>query len=101
MVKQSRNRERGKAVEKEIARMFNGKRVGILGSEDVSCEKYSLEVKSRKRFVGDKWMRQCIKNNRENKIPLVVVHQANSPHTKDLVMINIMDFLKVTGVKNE
>lgn len=93
MVKKSRNRERGKESEKEVAKLFNGKRMGLLGGEDIFHPKFSIEVKSRKKFAAVKWMDQSKKNNKDNKIPIVVVHQANKHHENDLVLINIMDFL--------
>lgn len=100
MTKQSRNRERGKDSEREVAKLFNGKRVGILGDEDIAHPNFSIEVKSRKKFVAKRWMKQAEKNNKENKIPLVVVHEANTPHKKDLVIINIRDFLKLEENEN-
>jgi len=93
--KQSRNRQRGKECEREVAKIFNGKRIGILGDEDILHPVYSIEVKSRKKFSGRKWMEQCKKNNKDNKIPIVVVHEANKPHNTDLVLINVNDFLEV------
>lgn len=90
----NRNRQRGKECEKAIAKMFNGKRVGILGNEDVQHPKYSIEVKSRVKFVGKKWMEQCERNNIDNKIPLVVVHEMNKKHDNDFVIMKISDFLK-------
>ena len=92
MVKQSRNRQRGKDSERQIAKLLGGKRVGILGDEDVMHPVYSIEVKSRKKFSGRKWMEQCKKNNKDNKIPIVVIHEANKPHSTDLVLIGIKDF---------
>ena len=90
--KQSNNRSRGKNVEREIAKILRGKRVGILGSEDISHPTFSIEVKSRKKFVANQWMQQAEKNNKDKKIPLVVVHESHKPHTKDLVILNILDF---------
>ena len=52
----NRNRQRGKECERVIAKMLGGKRVGILGNEDVSHPEYSIEVKSRQEFVARKWM---------------------------------------------
>jgi len=93
----NRNRQRGKECERKIAKIFGGKRVGILGNEDVSHPVYSIEVKSRKKFVAKKWMQQCERNNDE-KIPLVVVHEMNKSHSSDLVMMNIGDFLKLSKI---
>jgi len=95
MVKQSRNRDRGKDAERAVAKMLGGKRIGLMGGEDVFHPTYSIEVKSTKSFVGRKWMLQCIKNNKDNKIPMVVVHQANTRHEDDLVMIRMKDFKRI------
>ncbi len=94
----NRNRQRGKECEREIAKIFGGRRVGILGNEDVAHPIYSIEVKSRKSFVGRKWMEQCKRNNIDNKIPLVVVHEMNKSHSSDLVVINIKDFMEITSL---
>ena len=98
MVKQSRNRQRGKDCEREIAKIVGGKRIGILGDEDVLHPRYSIEVKSRKKFVGNKWMKQCIKNNKDNKIPIVVIHEANKNHLEDFVLIKLKDFMEIKNV---
>lgn len=89
----NKNRRIGKDSEKAIANLFNGKRVGILGEEDVSTEKFSIEVKCRKKFVGSKWMQQAIKNNKNEKIPLVIIHEKNKEHLRDYVLISLKDFL--------
>ena len=98
MVKQSRNRQRGKDCEREIAKIVGGKRIGILGDEDVLHPRYSIEVKSRKKFVGNKWMKQCIKNNKDNKISIVVIHEANKNHLEDFVLIKLKDFMELKNV---
>lgn len=94
----NRNRQRGKECEREVAKILGGKRVGILGNEDVAHPIYSIEVKSRKTFVARKWMEQCKKNNVDDKIPLVVVHEFNRNHSNDLVLINITDFIEITAL---
>ena len=50
----STNRRRGKDAERKIAEMFEGKRIGIMGGEDVMHPYFSIEVKSRKAFIGEK-----------------------------------------------
>jgi len=56
------NRQRGKATERAVAKRIGGKRVGILGAEDVSHPLFSIEVKSRKAFVAGDWMAQAVRN---------------------------------------
>jgi hypothetical protein len=95
-MKASRNRQRGKDSEREVAKILGGKRVGIMGGEDISHPDYSIEVKSRQSFVAKKWMEQAKRNSKGGKIPLVVVHAGNTPHATDLVLLNIEDFKKIT-----
>ncbi len=97
----NRNRQRGKECERVIAKMLGGRRVGILGNEDVAHPDYSIEVKSRKKFVAKGWMEQCKKNNIDSKIPLVVVHEVHKNHSDDLVIINIKDFIKLNKKTGE
>lgn len=100
MVKQARNRQRGKDAEKRIAQLLGGKRIGIMGGEDIFHPLYSIEVKSRKSFIGRTWMQQAQRNNKDSKISLVVVHKTNTPHYEDLVILSLEDFKKVQGGEN-
>lgn len=99
MAKQSRNRQRGKDIEKAVAKRFNGQRIGLFGGEDIMHTKFSIEVKSRKKFIGRKWMKQCIDNAPHDKVPIVVVHESHKPHYKDMVIISVDDFLRVEGAR--
>lgn len=91
---QNRNRERSKRVERAIAKKVGGRRVGILGQEDISHEKFSIEVKLRKAFVAEKWMRQA-ERNAKGKVPLVIVHVTGKRHDNDYVIIKLKDFKEV------
>lgn len=97
MSQQNRNRKRGKDVEREVAKMFGGKRVGSLGYEDVQHDMFSIEVKSRVKFAAKAWMQQAERNNpnKGTKAPIVVVHMKNCPHKDNMVLINIVDFLNL------
>lgn len=97
MSQQNRNRKRGKDVEREVAKLFDGKRIGSLGYEDVQHDKFSIEVKSRVKFAAKAWMLQAERNNpnKGTKIPIVVVHLKNCPHKDNMVLINVMDFLNI------
>ncbi len=53
---------------------------------------FSIECKSRKKFVATGWMNQAIKNNKDNKIPLVIVHVRNQRHDNDIVLLRLKDF---------
>lgn len=88
-----KNRKRGKATEREIAKRMGGLRLGVLGADDVRIgDKYSVEVKSRVNFVGSKWMEQAIKNCPPPLIPIVRVHIYKKDYDKDLIIIRIKDF---------
>lgn len=99
MVKVSRNRQRGKELEKEIANIMGGKRMGLFGGEDIYHPKYSIECKSRKAFIGKKWFKQCEKNNTDNKIPLVIVKVAHDKFEDSLVLMKLSDFMNHENIQ--
>ncbi|MEM5799886.1 MAG: hypothetical protein QXZ43_04460 [Candidatus Aenigmatarchaeota archaeon] len=88
------NRQRGKAHQRKIAKMFKGINMGSLSGVDVLTDKFAIECKSRIKFVGRKWYNQAVKNNKYNKIPVVIVHEKNKKYSEDLVILSITDFLK-------
>jgi hypothetical protein len=94
------NRDRGKRAERAVATMLGGKRVGIMGGEDVQHEVYSIEVKSRKSHSVFSWFRQCINNNKDKKIPMLVLHEHGKRHENDLVCLSMKDFIEVTSAKD-
>lgn len=93
----SKNRQRGKRTEKAIAKRIGGKRIGILGKSDVEHACFSFEVKSRKKFVAEKWMLQAERNCEEGKTPAVIVHILRLQHKNDLVIIRLKDFEDFLG----
>lgn len=95
------NRVRGKAHQKKVAEKLQGIDIGILGGEDVLTDKFSIECKSVQRFVGEKWYKQCVKNNKRQKIPIVVVHIKNKSYDNDFVMIRLADFKSIVEGKDE
>jgi len=68
-----------------------------MGNEDVDTGLFSVEVKSRKKFVGDGFMSQAKANCQPGKMPLVVVHIHGRQHTDDLVMVRMEDFEGLYG----
>jgi len=88
----SKNRRRGKRTELAIAKLLNGKRLGILGNDDVQAGPFSIEVKDRQKFVGTGFMAQAIRNCPQDKTPLVVVHTTGARHDDDLVMMRLSDW---------
>lgn len=99
MTMQRRNRQRGKAHERATAKALGGKRIGILGSEDVQHSIYSIECKSVKAFVGRSWYEQCVRNNKDGKINLVVIHLTKRDHDNDYVLLKLSDLLLLTKDK--
>ncbi len=90
-----KNRQRGKRNEKVLSKLLGMDRVGIFGGEDAKDERFSAEFKSRKKFVGMKWMEQTVKNCPEGKIPIVVVHVMNQRRQNDIVMIRLKDWVDI------
>ena len=71
-----------KAIEKRVAEILGGERVGVTGlnTEDVSHDIFSVEVKHGKsipKFVTEAF-KQCKRNRPADKIPLVVLHATGS-----------------------
>lgn len=95
------NRQRGKNTERAIAKRIRGRRVGILGHEDVQHELWSVEVKSRVKFSGEGFMQQAVKNCPQGKTPIVVVHIHGRQHSNDLVIIRMKDFEAYLGSLSE
>jgi len=89
------NRQRGKAHQKVTAKDFNGLDIGIKGGEDIYHKTFSIECKSCLRFVGEKWMNQAIENNKQKKVPIVVVHIKNKSYHNDYVIVSKKDFLNI------
>lgn len=92
---QSRNRERGKEAERTIAKLIGGRRVGILGKEDIDHPDYTVEVKSRKSFAGSKFLEQAEKHNKGDKTAIAIVHVSDKGHKNDIVMMRLKDFLTI------
>ena len=88
------NRDRGKRTERAVAQALSGKRIGTMCGEDVMHDNYSIECKSRKQFVAAGWMEQAIRNNKDGKVPMVVVHVHGQRREGDFVILRISDFNK-------
>ena len=95
-----KNRQRGKRNEKVLANLMGAERVGIFGGEDGRDEMFSIEMKSRKMFVGQKWMDQAVTNCPEGKIPLVALHVMGQRRMSDLVMVRLSDWIDLHGKMN-
>ena len=87
-----KNKHRGKAVQKRVVESLGGKNIGTLGGEDGEHSIWSIEVKSRLKFVGEKFMKQCEANCKKDKTPLLIVHLINQRLENDLVIMRRGDF---------
>lgn len=100
-MKLKNNHIRGKNAERRVAKYFNGKRLGILGKEDVITDNLIIEVKSRKSLSFEKWYNQLVKNieKNSNKIPIVVAIKKNQKIDNAFVIISVKDFKKLINKK--
>ena len=53
---------------------------------------WSVEVKHRKTFAGEKFLLQSERNCPKGKTPIVIVHLHGKEHSKDIVMIRLKDW---------
>jgi hypothetical protein len=88
----SKNRRRGKHTESAIAMRLGGKRLGILGNDDVQAGAFSIEAKDQVKFVGTGFMAQAVRNCPQDKTPLVIVHTTGAGHDNDLVIMRLSDW---------
>lgn len=98
-----KNRNRGKAHERKVAKLIGGRRTGVLGKEDVTHIAFSVECKSREKipkWFTDFW-EQAVANCEEGKKPLLVIHKLNQKYNDDWVVIKMEDFLEVINVVEE
>ena len=91
----SLNRRRGKECERWFAKDLGGKRVGILGYEDIELALVSLEIKERKNGrlcpADLRHAYNQAKANSDGKIPIVILHQLYRRHEKSMVYMNCVD----------
>lgn len=91
------NRDRGKRSEKAVAQRLNGRRLGTLGAQDVETSLFSIEVKSRKAFVGESFLSQARSHCPTGKTPIAVVHLHGHRHSDDIVLLALKDFQDLHG----
>ena len=87
-----------KAVERAVARRLGGRRVPVTGrargdAPDVEHPLLALEVKHRKELP--QWLKEAMAQAeaaaRDDKLPVVVLHEAGSRHSEDLVVLRLAD----------
>lgn len=84
-----------KAVERGIAKLLDGRRVGILGDHDVEAGVWDIEVKHGKQIPKTilKWWSQANKNTREGQKPMLVLHYPRQSLEDCLVFVRLGDLL--------
>lgn len=89
----SRNRNRGKALERFVAADLGGRRTAILGQEDVMVHGMAIECKERQRLPA--FITKCMAQAEENArgdVAVVILHELNQGHERDIVMLRYLDF---------
>ena len=83
-----------KKYERRIARDLGGRRVGVLGSEDIEHPIYSIEAKLLKSLP--KWLTGLWKQTQGNcpagKIPFACVKEKNRNDDNAFVILRYIDF---------
>lgn len=86
---------RGSQHERATAAAFGGERIAGVGRRDVSCERWSIECKSRETLP--KWltgaMEQAERQRRPDTVALVVLHALGDNHNDDLVILRRKEFV--------
>lgn len=66
--------------------------MGTIEGQDIEHSVFSVETKHRKKFVGNTFMNQAVKNCPAGKVPLVIVHELRQLFDNSLVMIRLKDW---------
>lgn len=88
-----------KACERAVARLLGGERVPVNGrirgsAPDISHERLSLEVKSRKSVPA--WLTEALQqataSSRDGRLPVAVIHEQGGPYADALCVMRLADF---------
>ncbi len=92
-----------KAVERGVAKLLGGRRVGILGNHDVEAEYWDIEVKHGKQIPKTllKWWAQAQTNTREGQRPMLILHYPRQKLKDCLVIVKLGDLLNETAKEAE
>lgn len=93
----NKNRRRGKNCERALAKRVGGRRVGLMGKDDIEHPVWSFEAKSRVRFGPERWLEQAERNTPQGKTPAVIVHVHNKPYGKAMVIMRLEAFESHNG----
>lgn len=96
-----------KNVERKLAALLGGERIPITGrtigsAPDIEHSKLAIEVKVRSKLPA--WIKYAMqqaeqsakKSKRAGDLPVVILHEKNSRHDNDLVILRLKDFLLLT-----
>lgn len=94
-----------KRTERELAKMLGGKRIPVTGRQrgetpDIDHPLYSIEVKHKKKlpeWLHDAHDQAVQSSNKRKKLPVVVLHETGKAHKNDYVVLQMRDFLEITG----
>ena len=88
-----------KGTERKIARLLGGKRTGHTGGADVTTDWLCVEVKHRASIPA--WLRGAVAQARRNagamQLPIAVIHEHDTQHSQDLVIMTLGDFRDFFG----
>ncbi len=85
-------------MERFVAQDLKGRRVGILGSEDVLWRGIAIECKERKRLPA--FLTRCMaqaESHAEGGTAMVGLHELGQGHERDLVVLRYGEFKKMMG----
>jgi hypothetical protein len=93
------NRRRGKENERYYAKRFGGRRLGTMGKVDVEIPGCAIECKERKTmpaFIRN-GLRQARANklNGEHQLPIFTIHEHNTDHDEDAMVMRLVDWEKM------
>ena len=89
----NRNRQRGKANERATAKYLGGRRVGLMGKDDI-CDigPWSAECKSRVSFAGEKFLEQAERSAPKGKTAIAIVHINGQRRDRDIVLMRLKEW---------
>jgi len=90
-----------KRAERRLCEMLGGKRRGATGRDDPDCvhEWLAVEIKCRKKmpqYIKD-WLHQAYTNAEDDKLTVVVWHEAGCIYANAVMMMFLGDFLDWFG----
>jgi len=85
-----------------VSKYLGGRRVGVLGDQDVETEDFDIEVKHGDqvtKWFTDSW-EQAETNCREGQIPLLYIHPTRWRYVDGLVVLRAEDFKELLKIED-